>query len=85
MDLQFIQCVWARPDVVALQCVYYRLEVYRLDPNAYRFLNPQENISLIGAGLVPPFAAKGNLKGAFGMVECLGRSATEWLPGLGLE
>ena len=76
--------VWARPGVVALQCVYYRLVVYRLAPDTYRFLNPQENISLIGAGLVPPFSAQGNLQGVFGMFECVGRSVTEWLPGLGL-
>lgn len=77
--------VWARPDVVALQSVYYRLDVFQLSPSAYRFLNPREDIALIGAGLVPPTSVRGNIKGAFGMFECLGRSSTEWLPGLGLD
>ena len=77
--------VWARPDVVALQSVYYRLEVFRLSPSAYHFLNPRENVALIGAGLVPPTVVRGNVKGAYGMFECLGRSSTEWLPGLGLD
>lgn len=73
---------WIYLGIPSRRCANYRLEVFRLSPTAYHYLIPQENETLLGAGLVPPFDVQGNLKGAFGMVECFGGSSTGWLPSL---
>ena len=70
---------WIYHGIPSRRSAEYRLDVFRLSSAAYHFLVPQENEVLFGAGLVPPFDVQGNLKGAFGMVECLGGSSTGWL------
>lgn len=76
---------WLYMDLPSHRRALYRLHLYRMSPAAYRFFVPQENEILSGAGLVSPLTVQGNLKDAFGMVECVGGASTEWLPALTQE
>lgn len=73
---------WIYMGVPSRRSAIYQLNVFRLSSSAYHFLVPRENEVLIGAGLVPPFDVQGNLKNAFGMVECMGGLSTGWLPAI---
>jgi len=73
---------WPHPDAPTYRNTQFRLVVYKLNQRAYRFLSDLDNPVMIGAGLVPPFVANGNMKDIYGMFESLGQSSTEWLPAL---
>ncbi|MDE5956409.1 MAG: DUF4249 domain-containing protein [Bacteroidales bacterium] len=68
-------------DTVVRRC-HYNVEVFSIAPEAYRFLNPQINYSLLAAGLVPPFMSSGNIDGGYGMLSCMGRSDSGLLKNL---
>ena len=65
-------------DTLVRRC-HYNLEVFSVSQEAYKFLNPKINYSLLAAGLVPPFMSTGNIDGGYGMLSCMGRSDTGWL------
>lgn len=65
--------------VVYMRRCRYKLEVFSISETAYRFLNPQINYSLLGAGLIPPFVPSGNASGGYGILGCMGKCSTDWM------
>src|SRR5574344_65066 len=60
----------------------YNIEVYAIDNQAYRYLNPETSYVLLSAGLLPPFSSSFNVAGGYGIAGCIGKSESGWLPNL---
>lgn len=65
-------------DTLVRRC-HYNLEVFSMDRNTYRFLNPKINYALLSAGLIPPFLNVTNIDGGYGMMAGMQRRETGWM------
>ena len=63
----------------------YNIQIFRLAKAEYEHLNPQRNNLLVGTGLLPPFTSYGNVSGGYGIMSCMGRKESGWLPNLSTE
>lgn len=60
----------------------YRVKIFSLTKDAYEYLNPKRNSSLIGTGLIPPFISSDNISGGYGITSCIGCTDLGWLDNL---
>ncbi len=78
--------LWDREEihegVIYMRRCRYQLDVFSISETAYRFINPQINYSLLGAGLIPPFVPSGNVSGGYGILGCMGKCSTDWMPNI---
>lgn len=66
--------------VVTTRKCYVRFSVYSVTKEAYEYLNPRVDYSLISLGLVSPFISFGNIKDGYGILSAMGRYDTDLLP-----
>lgn len=57
----------------------YRVDMFLIPEQAYEYLNPKVNESLLAAGLIPPFINRGNVSGGYGTVSCMGCTSSGWI------
>ncbi len=57
----------------------YNVEMFRIPKEAYEYLNPRINESLLAAGLIPPFISNGNISGGYGIASCMGCTSSGWI------
>ena len=57
----------------------YRVDMFLIPEQAYEYLNPKVNESLLAAGLIPPFINGGNISGGYGIASCMGCYSSGWI------
>lgn len=57
----------------------YNVSTYNIGKNGYKYINPQINYALLGAGLIPPFINYSNISGGYGVNEGMGKTESGWM------
>ena len=70
------------PEKNVFRRTLYLVKMFSVTPQAYDYLNPKINESLLFAGLVPPFISYGNVDGGYGLNAGMGCISSGWMENL---